>query len=122
MKRARRPSAGPSASSRPTAIRQSSTSTILPRSSWPSASASSVSPTRRTAGRRWPSTGAPAGADHQPPPPPPPPPPPEKPPPPDPLLLPGAVEAELIVLASEDPTPFTKLVGLSHGLPLPAYQ
>ena len=38
--------------------------------------------------------------DYQPPPPPPPPPPPDDPPPPEPLLDPGAVEAELIVLAA----------------------
>src|SRR3954447_21410970 len=56
-----------------------------------------------------------------PPPPPPPPPPPEEPPPPEPLLEPGAVEAELMVLASDDPMLSANPVGLSHGLLLPAY-
>src|SRR3954447_16146496 len=56
-----------------------------------------------------------------PPPPPPPPPPPDDPPPPEPLLEPGAVEAELIVLASDEPTASAKLVGLFHGLLDPAY-
>ena len=42
--------------------------------------------------------------------------------PPEPLLEPGAVEAELIVLASDAPTVFTKRLGLFHGLPLPEYQ
>ena len=37
-------------------------------------------------------------ASYQPPPPPPPPPPPDDPPPPEPLLEPGAVDAELTVL------------------------
>src|SRR4051812_34054913 len=59
---------------------------------------------------------------YQPPPPPPPPPPPENPPPPEPLLEPGAVEAELIVLASDEPMLSAKPVGLSHGLLDPAYQ
>ena len=45
---------------------------------------------------------------YQPPPPPPPPPPPEEPPPPDPLLDPGAVDAEETLLASDDPTSLTK--------------
>jgi hypothetical protein len=45
---------------------------------------------------------------HQPPPPPPPPPPPEEPPPPEPLLEPGALDAELTVLARDDPTLLTK--------------
>src|SRR3954471_9250939 len=58
---------------------------------------------------------------YQPPPPPPPPPPPEDPPPPEPLLDPGAVEAELIVLEREEPTVSAKLVGLLHGLLEPEY-
>ena len=59
---------------------------------------------------------------YQPPPPPPPPPPPDDPPPPEPLLDPGAVEAELTVLASEEPTLLTKPPVSFHGLLLPAYQ
>src|SRR5438552_12289676 len=70
--------------------------------------------------RRWRFSGV--LASYQPPPPPPPPPPPDDPPPPEPLLDPGAVEAELMVLAREEPTLSTKPVGLSHGLPLPEYQ
>src|SRR5687768_4077606 len=62
------------------------------------------------------------GADHQPPPPPPPPPPPDEPPPPDPLDDPGAVEAELTLLASEEPTSLTKPSASFHGLWLPEYQ
>src|SRR3954451_3124938 len=58
----------------------------------------------------------------KPPPPPPPPPPPDEPPPPEPLLDPGAVEAELIVLDSEEPTLSAKPVGLSQGLFDPEYQ
>ena len=65
--------------------------------------------------RRSPSSGGRAGADYQPPPPPPPPPPPDDPPPPEPLLDPGAVEAELIVLASDEPTLSTKPPGCSTG-------
>src|SRR3954468_16196026 len=57
----------------------------------------------------------------QPPPPPPPPPPPDDPPPPEPLLEPGAVEAELIVLVSEDPTLSVKPVGSLQGLLFPEY-
>src|SRR5437868_11915233 len=56
-----------------------------------------------------------AQAGYQPPPPPPPPPP-DDPPPPEPLLEPGAVEAEVIVLASDEPALSAKLVGLPHGL------
>ena len=68
-------------------------------------------------------TAAPGlGLTYQPPPPPPPPPPPDDPPPPDPLLDPGAVEAELIVLDSDEPTVSAKLVGLLHGLLDPEYQ
>src|SRR3954466_168240 len=52
---------------------------------------------------------------YHPPPPPPPPPPPDEPPPPEPLLDPGAVEAELMVLDKEKPAVSAKLVGLSHG-------
>ena len=59
---------------------------------------------------------------YQPPPPPPPPPPPEDPPPPEPLLDPGAVDAELTVLDSDEPTLSTKPVGLLQGLLDPEYQ
>src|SRR5437868_11188806 len=62
-----------------------------------------------------------AQAGYQPPPPPPPPPP-EKPPPPEPLLEPGAVEAEATLLASEAPTVVAKMPGLDQTLPLPTYQ
>src|SRR3954469_3792533 len=65
------------------------------------------------------SSGGPG--DYQPPPPPPPPPPPDDPPPPEPLLDPGAVEAELIVLESEEPTLSAKPVGLFHTLLDPEY-
>src|SRR6476659_9444932 len=58
---------------------------------------------------------------YQPPPPPPPPPPPDDPPPPDPLLDPGAVDAELIVLDSDEPTLSAKLPGLLQGLFDPEY-
>src|SRR4051794_27376426 len=92
------------------------------RCAWPSGSGSSASPTAFTGASRSPCSGGWGGADHQPPPPPPPPPPPDDPPPPDPLLEPGAVEAELMVLASDEPTSPTKPLGLLHGLPLPAYQ
>src|SRR5687767_12084083 len=61
-------------------------------------------------------------ADYQPPPPPPPPPPPDEPPPPEPLLEPGALEAELMVLDRLSPTLSAKPPGLSHGLLLPEYQ
>src|SRR3954447_11142219 len=57
-----------------------------------------------------------------PPPPPPPPPPPDDPPPPEPLLEPGAVEAELIVLARDDPTVSANRPGLFHGSLDPEYQ
>src|SRR6478752_5941303 len=60
-------------------------------------------------------------AGHHPPPPPPPPPPPDEPPPPEPLLDPGAVEAEATLLESEDPTVPTKAPGLDQTLPEPAY-
>src|SRR5438552_2850773 len=70
--------------------------------------------------RRWRFSGV--LASYQPPPPPPPPPPPDDPPPPEPPLEPGAVEAELIVLASDEPTLSAKPVGLFHGLLDPEYQ
>src|SRR5512139_217714 len=81
-------------------------------------------------GRRMRSTGtlqlASSGdlhkADHQPPPPPPPPPPPDEPPPPEPLDEPGAVEAELTVLTSDEPTESTKPPVSVHGLEEPEYQ
>ena len=75
-----------------------------------------------TATHRSPCFGVPAGSNYQPPPPPPPPPPPEDPPPPDPLLEPGAVDAELIVLAREEPTLSANRPGLLHGSFEPAYQ
>src|SRR3954469_11109254 len=59
---------------------------------------------------------------YQPPPPPPPPPPPDEPPPPEPLLDPGAVEADATVLARLLPTVLAKLPGSSHTLRLPTYQ
>src|SRR5438128_1234770 len=62
-----------------------------------------------------------AGFNYQPPPPPPPPPPPDEPPPPEPLLEPGAVDAELIVPASDDPTESAKRPGLLQGLLEPEY-
>ena len=69
-------------------------------------------------------SGAASGrrTDYQPPPPPPPPPPPDEPPPPEPLLEPGALDAELTLLAREDPTLLTNSSGLLHGLFEPAYQ
>src|SRR5690606_32042726 len=65
-----------------------------------------------------------AGADgnYQPPPPPPPPPPPDDPPPPEPLLEPGAVEAEATLLASEAPTAPAKRLGFDQALLEPEYQ
>src|SRR3954469_15507664 len=71
--------------------------------------------------QRWYCTG-PRGPNSQPPPPPPPPPPPDDPPPPEPLDEPGAADAELIVLASDETTSCVKPVGLSHGLLLPECQ
>src|SRR6188472_2865434 len=68
------------------------------------------------------SKAAELGVGYQPPPPPPPPPPPEKPPPPDPLLDPGATDAEPTVLASEEPTLRVKPLASRHGLFEPAYQ
>jgi hypothetical protein len=62
------------------------------------------------------------GADHQPPPPPPPPPPPDEPPPPEPLLEPGAVDAELTLLASEEPTLRVNPLTSFHGWRDPEYQ
>jgi hypothetical protein len=59
---------------------------------------------------------------HHPPPPPPPPPPPDEPPPPDPLDEPGAVDAELTLLASDDPIERTKPPVSFHGLDEPEYQ
>src|SRR5690606_27006021 len=63
-----------------------------------------------------------AVGNYQPPPPPPPPPPPDEPPPPEPLLEPGAVEAEATLLASEAPTVPAKRAGLVHALLEPEYQ
>ena len=77
---------------------------------------------RSTATIQSASSGGPPGADHQPPPPPPPPPPPDEPPPPDPLDEPGAVEAELTVLASDEPTESTKPPVSFQGLEEPEYQ
>ena len=51
---------------------------------------------------------------YHPPPPPPPPPPPEDPPPPEPLLEPGALEADATVLASDEPTVPAKRPGSDH--------
>src|SRR5688572_24977960 len=62
------------------------------------------------------------GADYHPPPPPPPPPPPETPPPPEPLDDPGAVEAELTLLASDEPIESTNPPVSFHGLDEPEYQ
>src|SRR3954471_2314875 len=59
---------------------------------------------------------------YQPPPPPPPPPPPEDPPPPEPLLEPGAVDADATVLASEAPPVPAKRPGPAHTWPEPEYQ
>ncbi len=59
---------------------------------------------------------------YQPPPPPPPPPPPDEPPPPEPLREPGAVDAELMALVSEEPMLSTKLLVSLHGLCEPEYQ
>jgi len=47
---------------------------------------------------------------------------PEKPPPPEPLLDPGAVEAEMIVLDREEPTLSVNPVALLQGLLDPEYQ
>src|SRR3954454_16441459 len=58
---------------------------------------------------------------YQPPPPPPPPPPPENPPPPEPLLDPGAVEAEATLLASAPPIEAAKRPGSAQGVWLPTY-
>ena len=66
------------------------------------------------------STPPPIG--YQPPPPPPPPPPPEEPPPPEPLLEPGAVEAEAAAVARLAPMAAAKRPGLDQGLWLPEYQ
>src|SRR6478609_8403388 len=62
---------------------------------------------RRSAGARQ---------GYQPPPPPPPPPPPDEPPPPEPLLKPGAVEADATPLASDAPTVPAKREGLDQAL------
>src|SRR5688572_33478214 len=77
-----------------------------------------------TRASRSPSSGGrPRPADgYQPSPPPPPPPPPDEPPPPEPLDEPGAVEAELTVLASDEPTESTNPPVSSHGLEEPDYQ
>src|SRR6185369_15267916 len=77
-------------------------------------------PTPYITTRRSPSSGGQEG--YQPPPPPPPPPPPDPPPPPEPLLEPGAVDAELIVLARLEPTLSANRPGLFHGSPCPEYQ
>src|SRR6476659_773006 len=90
------------------------------RCGWPNDWGSGGYLTRLIATRR-PPCGAGPGKSYHPPPPPPPPPPPEKPPPPEPLLEPGAVEAELIAVESEEPTSLVKRLGSSHGLWLPAY-
>jgi len=59
---------------------------------------------------------------YHPPPPPPPPPPPDDPPPPEPLLDPGAVEAEATLLASDAPMAPANRPGLDQTLPEPEYQ
>src|SRR5688572_5789665 len=93
---------------------RSSIRTMNARSAWPkkpvSAAASMpstrVSPFTSSAGARGPERQprhcGQAGF-YQPPPPPPPPPPPDDPPPPEPLLDPGAVEADETVLARDEP-------------------
>src|SRR5687768_2207410 len=93
---------------------RSSIRTIYARSGWPrkpvSAAASMpstrASPSASSAGARrpeWQPRHRDQGGYYQPPPPPPPPPPPDDPPPPEPLLDPGAVEADETVLASDEP-------------------
>ena len=59
--------------------------------------------------------------NYHPPPPPPPPPPPEKPPPPDPLLDPGASDADAIVLERSPPRLLAKPTGSCPQSWLPEY-